>query len=470
MVAADPIGWVSHRRVSHHRHETGICRLLTSDTGTRMFADPSLTPPMTAPPLSIAADATVAGAIALFRAHPDLRVLPVLDADDRPIGAIYEADLRDLLFSPYGHALLQNPNFCSRLIDLVQPCPVCERERPLAERLAVHAAAGAPEGLILTHAGRFDTLVDARTLLRQAADLQLEQARTRLARADAVEAATRSFLTDIAALADGLTRAAEQGAATARTLSNHVVEARRSATIVATAAGQTGTALGEIAARSRGLADAFATIAAELEASQHLRSRIDARVGDAGARSRALADNAAAIDRMLVLIRTVARQTNLLALNAGIEAARAGPAGQGFAVVAQEVKALALQTGSAARDAATSVQSVHGAVDALVAEHDHIGETIASIAGISAAIAGAVDEQRLALTAIAGNVEQSVDAAASIDAQARIADAAAAHVGHDADALLALSDTLSATVATLGDRAQAFVAAITRLDEPAAMD
>ncbi|MBB4087718.1 methyl-accepting chemotaxis protein [Sphingomonas carotinifaciens] len=425
-----------------------------------MFADPSLTLPMTAPTPSIAADAPVAQAIGLFRAHPDLRVLPVLDDARRPLGAIYEADLRDLLFSPYGHALLQNPDFCSRLIDLVQPCPVCEGDRPLAERLAVHAAAGAPEGLILTRAGRFDTLVDARTLLRQSADLQLEQTRTRLARADAVEAATRGFLADIAALADGLTRAAEQGATTARTLSDHVGEARRSAAIVATAAGQTGTALGEIAARSRGLADAFVTIAAELAASQRLRSQIDARVGDAGAQSRALADNAAAIDRMLVLIHTVARQTNLLALNAGIEAARAGPAGQGFGVVAQEVKTLAMQTGGAAQDAAASVQSVHGAVQDLVAEHDRIGETIASIAGSAATIASAVDEQRLALTAMAANVEQSVDAAASIDAQARLADDAAGQVGQDANALLALSDTLSATVAMLRERAQAFVTVI----------
>ncbi len=66
----------------------------------------------------------------------------------------------------------------------------------------------------------------------------------------------------------------------------------------------------------------------------------------------------------------------------------------------------------------------------------------------------------LALTAIAANVEQSVDAATSIDAQARLADDAAGQVGQDANALLALSDTLSATVAMLRERAQAFVTVI----------
>jgi len=95
---------------------------------------------------------------------------------------------------------------------------------------------------------------------------------------------------------------------------------------------------------------------------EHQRTQ-EAAQADNQARVRAVAEQVRQLTPLAALIGDISRQTNLLAINASIEAARAGREGEGFKVVATEVRRMSTQTAEAARQITEGIQRAAECID-----------------------------------------------------------------------------------------------------------
>ncbi len=111
------------------------------------------------------------------------------------------------------------------------------------------------------------------------------------------------------------------------------------------------------------------------------------------------------INAIADLIDDIASKTNLLALNATIEAARAGDAGRGFAIVASEVKALALQTQRATMEVKSRVGALRSGTAEASQSFEALRNVLADIGGIITAIADASESQARVAGSVHGAVE-----------------------------------------------------------------
>lgn len=244
----------------------------------------------------------------------------------------------------------------------------------------------------------------------------------------------RLLVSQIAALSGDIADASEKTREIS-TLTDTKVQRQLSAIeLIATAAQEMTSTAQEVsrsatkAAEAAGDADRFVQSGQKVvEASTWTTQMLHCDLQHASEMVQALASDSEDINQILNTIRSIAEQTNLLALNAAIEAARAGEQGRGFAVVADEVRNLAMKTQSSTLEIHTMIEKLNVGIQEVVQAMDRsskrmsesvrhaegtttalsaITEAVLLISDMNIQIASAAEEQSMVAEDISRNIER----------------------------------------------------------------
>ena len=152
-----------------------------------------------------------------------------------------------------------------------------------------------------------------------------------------------------------------------------------------------------------------------IESIRFLSDKLDTAVSDVNA----LAEESKNVGSVLDVIRGIAEQTNLLALNAAIEAARAGEHGRGFAVVADEVRTLAMRTQESTKEIENIVTSLQSRIGGIVSVIDQCQEQ----GSTSTQRAGEAGEKLVSITQdVKSIMDMNTQIATAIEQQSKVAE------------------------------------------------
>jgi methyl-accepting chemotaxis protein len=256
--------------------------------------------------------------------------------------------------------------------------------------------------------------------------------------------ATQHAVSTIAERAMTLSTTAQEMADTNRQIARASGDAARLAGDVSTTASQISSTVQAIATGAQEMGATIGEIATSASTASGVAAEAVSVAESAKETVAKLDESSAEIDVVVKTITSIAEQTNLLALNATIEAARAGEAGKGFAVVASEVKELAQETARATGDIAERISTIQEDTRRAIEAISRIGSVITEINQHQATIASTVEEQSATTQEMTRSIAEAAAGSTGMAGSiVSVAGAVSATTG-DTDQARAAADSLAA--------------------------